>query len=208
MNPSEDSETLKKYKKDGNLNNLSFKYYDTLLQLAALKRTKHYSDKNVEKAMKKRKIVVLKHKGTSVQYPESSLVRDITTDTLVKPPATRLLPALSLDEPQLKQLPTNVFREKKKFISIGEKHLLTPRKLPQVRVIKAKSKNEGEKVNNSIGGEFLQAKDINSLQNPINMGDLLTRKTFFDVSPNGKRDLISELKPVSKSSSKREAPYK
>lgn len=208
MNSSEDSNTLKKYKKDGNLNNLSFKYYDTLLQLAALKRTKNKTDKNVEKAMRKRKIVVLRNKERDVKTPESSLVRDITPGSLDKPPGRRLLPALKLDEPQLKQLPTSIFREKKNIISTEEKHLLTPRKLPQVKVINAKVKNEGGKVKNNLGSELLQAKDVNSLQKTINMRDLLTKKTFFDVSPNGKKDLISELKPVSRSFSKREAPYK
>ena len=203
MSNSDNKDELKKLKQDGNLTNLSFQYYDTLIQLAELKRSKQEFKINTEqtdkKVTKKRKIVVLNHRRASIL----SNFTHMSEDNVPTKPTPKLLPAFNINETQLNQLPASIFKEKEHTINKQETHLLTPGKIPTVRVIKSKSKeNLKNKNNNNNSNELFKPKDINILQKaPVNMRDLLTRKTSFDISPNGKKDLISELKPISKSSS-------
>ncbi|XBW35516.1 hypothetical protein QEN19_001089 [Hanseniaspora menglaensis] len=194
----EPKEKLKKQKKDGGINNLTFQYYDTLIQLAGLRRKKKEIERMDNEAFKndlpkkKRKIVVLNHRSLV-----SSTSTSLSSGTPIKNTISKLEPAFHYSEPQLNQLPVNIFKEKEHSINTNETHLMTPGKLPSVRIVSSKKQRNADE--STPGKDLLKLKDVNTLRKPLNMRDLLNRKTSFDVSPNSKKDLISALKPVSKS---------
>lgn len=184
---------------DASLNNLTFQYYDTLIQLAELrrrKRTETRKEAAEEKLLKRKRVVVLGNSSPAVSVNSSSLLAAGDEKAASRPIGT-LLPAFTFNETQLNKLPASIFRDKEHTINKHETHLLTPGKMPSVKVVKRQRTSGSSEQKSAEKLDLLKLKDVNSQRKPVNMRDLLNRKTAFDISP-GKRDVVSELKPVSR----------
>ncbi|KAL6934996.1 hypothetical protein ACO0R3_000967 [Hanseniaspora guilliermondii] len=204
---SEEKKTLKNFKENGNINNLTYQYYNTVHQLANIKAMKAQQqnsltvDLDVTTKSSGRKIKVSR-RGHDIAGNSTSLKH---VDTIE--PQIRLLPPVKIEpntadtnHDEYIQLPSNLISKKSIYshkIVNDETHLLTPGKAPKIKVVSSKNgtKHKITKNKNKIA---LKERDMNTLKKNINMRDMLSVKTRYDVSPGNKGDFLAELKPISK----------
>lgn len=208
INQGEEKKHLKILKENGNVNNLTYQYYSTALQLATVKAMKAQEqnsltiDLDVTRKPSGRKIRV-SGKDHDVAGNSTSLKHVNTTE-----PQAGLLPPVKIepsgDDDEFMQLPSNVLSKKydhKHKIVNDETHLLTPGKAPKIKVVS--SKNDMKyKITKSKSKAALKERDLNTLKKTINMRDMLAVKTRYDVSPGNRGDFLSDLKPISKTNKK------
>lgn len=204
---SEEKKNLKNLKENGNVNNLTYQYYNTALQLASVRAMKAQEqnplpiDLDVTRKPSDRKIKVSR-KEHEIAGNSTSLKHVNTTE-----PQTRLLPPVKIEptaDDEYMQLPSNVMSKKtdhKHKIVKDETHLLTPGKAPKIKVVSSKSDMK-YKITKNKNKVALKERDLNTLKKNINMRDMLAVKTRYDVSPGNKGDFLSELKPISKTNTK------
>lgn len=207
----DEKNNLKSLKENGNVNNLTYQYYSTALQLANVKAMKAQEqnsltmDLDVTRKPGGRKIKVSR-KDHEIAGNSTSMKHVSITD-----PQTRLLPPVKIEPTagdgnynDYMQLPNNVLSKKsdhKHKIVKDETHLLTPGKAPKIKVVSSKSDMK-YKITKNKNKLALKERDMNTLKKNINMRDMLAVKTRYDVSPGNKGDFLSELRPISKANTK------
>lgn len=214
----EEKQRLKNLKANGNINNLTYQYYETVTKLANVKTMKDQllkaqkqnvlssEDFDVTNQMGQRRIK-LSRKNFNIAGNSTSLK---TIDESNLQSQNKLMPAVILkpsiatddtDESEYIQLPTGLLTNKPdnthKVVK-EETHLLTPGKTPKIKIISSKNstKNKVSKVSKKTA---FKERDLNTMKKNLNLRDILSVKTRYDVSPVNKGDFLADLKPISKS---------
>ena len=220
MEQKEEKKELKKLRADGNINNLTYQYYNTAMELANVKRMKD----NVLKAQKQdllsddldvtqqinQRRIRLSRKSYDVSGNSTSLKKwapsQSTTQKKLMPAVVleRTDNALSNDETEYIQLPISLLSkqlDQNHKVVKEETHLLTPGKTPKIKIVSSKNSIKN-KISKTTNKKALKERDLNTMKKNINMRDILSVKTRYDVSPVNKGDFLADVKLISKANQK------
>ena len=74
-------------------------------------------------------------------------------------------------------------------------------KTPKIKIVSSKNSIKN-KISKTTNKKALKERDLNTMKKNINMRDILSVKTRYDVSPVNKGDFLADVKLISKANQK------